>query len=503
MRTLRRTASGGAADGTGTGHGTALAALLTATFIGGFDSSMMLLAAPTLQSALGASFAQTQMVVVGYTTAYAVALMTGGRLGDVLGRRRVFLWGAAGFTLASAVCALAATPALLIVARVVQGLTAALMLPQVLAIIRASLPPVVRRRAVGLYGATIGLAWVAGPVCGGALMAWSPFGLGWRALFLVNIPVGVLIVAAARRRVPESHGPRTRLDVPGAVLLGAALFLLLSVLGGSLALPPVRTAGALVVAGTLLAVFWARECRLQARSLSPIVPPDLLRRRRFGRGLAAVLAFYAGNQGFLALLAYYVQDGLERSPLVTSLLFSPLSAGFALASAVGGRVPAHVERRTALGGISLMAAGLVVFAAMVCWASVSLQLAVLPGALGMLGLGQGLVAGPLISLVLGSAPLADSGAASAVLLTVTQLAHACSVAVIGTVFGTVLGGDPGDGTHSLADHARAAASTTLVVLAVCALAGLLVHRLFSGGPDGAPAQGPPPDRAPGARGGGP
>ncbi|MGW4024856.1 MFS transporter [Streptomyces sp. NPDC005009] len=478
--------SGGAADGAGTGHGMVLVSILTATFIGGFDASIMLLAAPTLQSALGASFAQTQLVVVGYTTAYAVALMTGGRLGDVFGRRRVFLWGAAGFTLTSVICALATTPTTLVVARVAQGLTAALMLPQVLAIIQASMPPAVRRRAVGLYGATIGLAWVAGPVCGGALMAWSPYGLGWRGLFLVNIPIGVLIIVGAWKRVPESHGPRKRLDVMGAVLLGAALFLLLSVLGGSLALAPTHFVGALAVVGALLVVFWTRERRLEARSSSPIVPPDLFRKGRFALGLAAVLAFYAGNQGFLALLAYYVQDGLERSPLVTSLLFFPLSAGFALASAVGGRIPAHIERRTALGGISLMAAGLAVFAAVVCWAPVSLQMAVMPGALGMLGLGQGLVAGPLISLVLSTAPLEDSGAASAVLLTVTQLAHACSVAVVGSVFSAILG----EGAHSVADHARAATFTTLVVLAVCLLAGILVHRLFSGvhgSPDAVPA----------------
>ncbi|GAA3289958.1 hypothetical protein GCM10020295_03100 [Streptomyces cinereospinus] len=128
-----------------------------------------------------------------------------------------------------------------------------------------------------------------------------------------------------------------------------------------------------------------------------------------------------------------------------------------------------------------MAAGLAIFAGTVCWAPVSLQLAVMPGALGMLGLGQGLVAGPLISLVLTTAPPEDSGAASAVLLTVTQLAHACSVAVIGSVFGAMLGGDPGEGAHSVADHARAATATTLLVLAVCLLAGFLVHRLFSRG----------------------
>ncbi|MFD7132043.1 MFS transporter [Streptomyces sp. NPDC059894] len=459
-----------------------LVSVLTATFIGGFDSSVMLLAAPTLQTALGASFVQTQLVVVGYTTAYAVALMTGGRLGDVFGRRRVFLWGAAGFTLTSAACALAGTPDVLVVARVLQGLTAALMLPQVLAIIRASLPPRLRRRAVGFYGATIGLAWVAGPVFGGALMAWDPYGLGWRGLFLVNLPIGVLIVAGAWKAVPESHGPRKRLDVTGAVILGAALCLLLSVLGRSLDLTATQVVMALGAVGALLALFWVRELRLEARSLAPIVSPGLFRQRRFARGLLAVLVFYAGNQGFFALLAYYVQDGLERSPLVTSFLFSPLSAGFALASAVGGRIPAYRERRTVLGGVCLMAAGLLIFAAVVCWASVSLQLSVLPGALGMLGLGQGLVAGPLISLVLSTAPLEESGAASAVLLTVTQLAHACSVAAIGSVFSVVLGAAPGEGTHGPAAHARAASSTALVVLAVCLLAGFLLRRLFPGAP---------------------
>ncbi len=205
----------------------ALAVVVSASFMAIFDQFVVNVAIPTMQRDLHASFAQIQFVIAGYALAYAVTLITGGRLGDIYGRKRLFMLGMAGFTLASALCGLAPGPELLVGARLVQGFGAALMSPQVLSIIQVTFPPEERSKALGVYGAVIGIASLAGQALGGFLIRADLFGLGWRIVFLINLPIGGAALIAARALVPETRSAAaTRLDLGGVAIVTAGLFLL-------------------------------------------------------------------------------------------------------------------------------------------------------------------------------------------------------------------------------------------------------------------------------------
>ncbi|TQS25420.1 MFS transporter [Microbispora sp. KK1-11] len=444
----------------GTRQWIALASVLLATFMGLLDGSIVTVAVPSIQDDLNASFGEAQLVIAGYTLAYAVGLVTGGRLGDLYGRRRLFTAGVAAFVAASATCALAPTAPVLIGTRVLQGLAAAVMLPQVLSIIQASFAGPARKTALGMYGATVGLAAISGQIVGGGLLTWNLLDLGWRAAFLVNVPAGVLAVAVARRTVAESHGPRTRLDLAGAVLLAAALAGLL--LPAALGWPAWGWAPA-VAGAAALAAFWFAE-RGRAYALVPL--------RLLGRvvpGLLTVLAFYAGNAGFFLLLAYHLQAGLGLSPLAGALVFAPLGIGFAAAS-VAGRRSGRIVTGAALMTLSLL--GVVVVALMVPRSG---QVAWLVPALALSGIGEGLVAAPLIGAVLAQVAPSDAGAAGGILLTATQVANACGVTLIGGLFAAVLGGAPGTAGVGFPHYAHATAVTGTAVLALAVLTGILAR----------------------------
>ncbi|RFU38007.1 MFS transporter [Actinomadura logoneensis] len=443
----------------------ALAGVLLATFMGLLDVSIVTVAVPSIQHDLRAPFGEVQFVAAGYTLAYAVGLVTGGRLGDRFGRRRMFLAGVVLFVLTSLACAAAPSAPALVGARVAQGLAAAVMLPQVLSIVQDAFTGPARATALGAYGATIGLASIAGQIVGGALLAWNPLGLEWRSVFLVNVPVGAVALAVAGRTVRESHGVRARIDLAGAGLLAVALVALL--------LPPVLERGwPLVVAGAavgtvLLAVF----ALVERRQADPLVPPRLLGQRRIVRGLLTVLAFYTGNAGFFLLLAYHLQAGLGLTPLQSGLAFAPLGVGFAVTSLAGR------ERGALTLGTVLMAAGLAGVLAIVLGVPRDAQTAWLLPVLAVAGAGQGLVAAPLIGRVLDGVDPSDAGAASGVLLTATQIANAAGVALIGGLFARALGSTPGAPGVPFTDYAHATAVTTAAVLVLAAVTGLLTRLL--------------------------
>ncbi|MCO5967944.1 MFS transporter [Actinoallomurus soli] len=445
----------------------ALASVLLATFMGLLDASIVTVAAPSIQRSLGASFGEAQAVMAGYTLAYAVGLVTGGRLGDLYGRRRIFLTGVLLFMIMSAACAAAPTAPVLILARVAQGLAAAVMLPQVLAIIQSSFPGPERSSALGLYGATIGLASIAGQIVGGALLAWNPLGLGWRGVFLVNLPIGLAAIVVARCTVGESRGPRARLDLAGAAVLALALtgLLLPAELGWPLWGWPLLLAGAGLLAGFGF---------LERGRTNALVPMRLLARRVMVRGLGTVFAFYAGNAGFFLLLAYHLQAGLGESALGSGLIFAPLGVGFAVSSLLGKRLGALVTG-TVLMVVSLAAVVLVVVAV-----PSSSQVVWLLPVLALSGVGEGLVAAPLIGRILAGVDPADGGAASGVLLTATQVANASGVALIGGLFAAVLGGTPGAPGSDFGRYVHATGVSGVVVLVLAALTGVLAHTLGRG-----------------------
>ncbi|MEV5569841.1 MFS transporter [Spirillospora sp. NPDC052269] len=437
----------------------ALGAVLLATFMGVVDAAIVTVAVPSIQDGLHATFGEAQFVAAGYTLAYAVGLVTGGRLGDRYGRRRTFLTGVVLFVLASVACAAAPSALALVGARVAQGLAAAVMLPQVLSIIQDGFTGRARATALGAYGATIGLASIAGQVVGGALLSWNPLGLEWRSAFLVNVPIGAVALVVASRTVHESHGARARIDLVGAGLLALALVALL--------LPPVLGKGwPLVAAGVaVLAVF----ARVERRQADPLVPLRLLTQRRVVRGLLTVLAFYTGTAGFFLLLAYHLQAGLGLDPLGSGLVFAPLGVGFAVTSLAGRRLggPAF--------GPVLMTAGLGGVLAVVLAVPQDGQTVWLLPALALCGAGQGLVAPPLIGTVLGEVDPSDAGAASGVLLTATQIANATGVTLIGGLFARALGSTPGTSGLPFTSYTHATAVTAAAVLVLAAVTGLLTR----------------------------
>lgn len=452
--------------------GALIGVILVASFMDLLDVTIVAVAAPDIQRSLGASPAQLQWMIAAYALALGAALITGGRLGDEYGRRRVFLTGLAAFVLASAACALAPSAGVLVAMRVAQGLAAGLMVPQVFGIIRASLSPEQMGKALGAYGGVQGLASIAGPLLGGLLVTADLFGLGWRMIFLVNVPVGLVALFIGWRVLPESRARAgARLDVLGVVLLAAALVLiLLPVVQGQAWGWPRWGWGLLAGGVVLLGIFVAVEQRLAASGGQPILDPHLLRNRAFSGGLLASLAFFGGIAPFFLLLSVYLQEGTGRSALATGLVTLPYALGSMVTSGIGVALGQKHGRALLIVGSLVIAAS---HAAM--WAVVT-RLAdpawrQLGGPLLLGGLGLGLAAPPLVNVILAAVPARVAGAAGGVLSTVNQIGGSIGVAVLGTVFftrvadlasgaaGTSSTAASGPGAGSAAVFADALAST--------------------------------------------
>ena len=417
-----------------------LAVLLAAAFLGTLDFFIINLALPSMQANLHATSAQVQLVIAGYGLAYAVCLITGGRLGDIFGRKRVFLGGVAGFTLASALCGLAPTAEVLVAARVLQGIAGAMLFPQVLSIIQVTFPPHERGRAFGAFGIIQGAASFSGIVLGGLLVEADLFGLGWRPIFLVNLPVGLLVITAGWLLVPESRSPRARrLDLGGVAIVSAALFLLVyPLVEGREAGWPWWAFACLAAAPPTLAVFIHYERRVLARGGAPLVELTLFRNRPFAVGLATNLAFCCGLSAFFLTVTLFLQEGLGFRPTTASLAFAPFSAGYLVVSLVAVRMGPRLPSRVINVGTAIMAAALGALIVLARRKGAALSVAELMPVLLLYGAGQGLVFPTLISMTLSRVPAADAGSASGVLTTVQQVSFSMGVAVIGSVFFAVL-----------------------------------------------------------------
>jgi MFS family permease len=275
------------------------------------DATIVNVAAPSIRRDLGGSYSALQWIAAGYTLAMAVMLITGGRLGDIAGRRRMFLIGAAGFTASSALCALAQSPEMLIGSRVLQGALGAIMLPQGLGLIRMLFPPKEMSTAFGLFGPVMGLSAVGGPVLAGVLINADLFGTGWRMLFLINVPLGLFALVGAWRFMPESRSDRApRLDLPGMLLVtaGSVLVIYPLVEGRELGWPAWSFA-LMAAAVPVFAAFAACELRRQRAGSAPLIEPSLFRNRAYTSGLAVTAIFFAGMAGFMLVFGLYVQLG--------------------------------------------------------------------------------------------------------------------------------------------------------------------------------------------------
>ncbi|WP_328538895.1 MFS transporter [Streptomyces sp. NBC_00344] len=400
------------------------------------DFFIVNVALPTIDRDLAAGPAMLELVVAGYGVAYAVLLVLGGRLGDMIGRRRLFLIGIAAFGLTSLACGLAPDALTLVGARVAQGASSALMLPQVLATIQATTAGPRRAKAMGLYGATAGLSMVAGQIIGGVLVAADVAGTGWRSIFLVNVPVAVLGMILAARSVPETRSDRPApVDVPGTLLLGLSLITLLAPLTeGRAAGWPLWTWISLGVFPFAAAAFFLTERAADRRGEVPLVPPSLLRLDSLRRGLALVLPFSVGFGGFMFVIAVALQQGLRMGPVTAGLALVPMAAAFFLASLAGPRLVGRFASRVVTAGALIQVVGVAVIAATVWWGWPGLGIAALAPGTALAGFGQGLQLPVLFRIVLSDVPADRAGVGSGVMTTTQQSALALGVATLGSLF---------------------------------------------------------------------
>jgi EmrB/QacA subfamily drug resistance transporter len=413
-----------------------LPVVLTGTFMVVLDFFIVNVAMPALQADLHASAGAIEWVIAGYGLSFATLLITAGRLGDLLGRRRMFSLGLGLFTLASALCGLATGPTMLIAARVLQGAAAALLTPNVLSIIGVTYAGEDKLRALSVYGIVLGLAAVGGQLIGGALVEADVAGLGWRAIFLINVPVGAAALVLTPRLVAESRvEDGARLDPAGTALITFALVAaVLPLVEGRQHGWPLWTWLCLAAAPVALALFALHQRGLSARGGAPLLDPVLFRDRAFSAGLLTQLVFWCGQASFFLVLALYLQQGRGLGALEAGLVFTVLAAAYLVASMRAGELAGRLGRRLPALGALTLAGGHALLAACVAAIGDGGSIAVLVPALLLIGAGMGLVITPLTSTVLAGVQPHHAGAASGALSTMQQVGGALGVAVTGVIF---------------------------------------------------------------------
>lgn len=445
----------------------ALVVLLAGGFMPPLDFFIVNVALPSIHDSLGASPAQLQLVISGYASGYGVFLITGGRLGDLYGRKRCFLIGMAGFSLASLVCGLATSPMHLVFARIVQGSAAAVLLPQVLGSIRVLFPNERElARAMSAYAIMMGMAAAIGQFSGGALVQWNPLDLGWRAIFLLTLPVCAVTLVLGWKVVPETGGGgNVRLDLGGAVLISLTLAAIVVPLSeGREQGWPAWVFVALACVPFLNAAFFWYEARLSRFGGKPLVDTTLLRIPSFRRGvLIATLFFFTTN--FYLLFGLYQQDGRGLAPMAVSLAIVPYGVGLFLGPLISAPLVRLRPRLLAIG-LGIQVTFYTLIGALV---AIGIDGIPLSTVVFFAGLGQGIAFPRLFATVLGDVPPAQSGVAAGITNSALQIGAAISVAAIGSLFFSVLGHGTGERAYA---HAFAIAQWT-------ATAGLFLAMLIA------------------------
>ncbi|HEX3715473.1 MAG TPA: MFS transporter [Trebonia sp.] len=458
--------------------GVALAIVLAGQMMAVIDVNIVNVAVPAMHATLGASGAGLQLIVAGYTIAYAVLLITGARLGDILGHRRAYLGGVALFTLASLGCGLAPSAGALIALRFVQGVGAAVMIPQVLSLIQRSYTaPGPRARAMSLYATVISGGAVLGQVLGGLLVSADLFGSSWRPVFLVNVPVGLAVLAFGRLLPAGRYDGVRMLDLPGlAVLTPAVLaFVLPLVLGQPLGWP-VWGWVLLAASVALFALLGRVEGRVAARGGQPILPRSLLSLPGMAAGLGGLFATMAIFGGWLFSLALMLQDGLGESALRAGLTFVPCGVAFAAVSLNWRRLPGRYHGGLVTGGFLVNAAGLL-------WSGLLLHSGGDGGvwlyvALAVAGGGMAGSFGALMGRVISGVPVSVAADASGVLVTMVQLGTVVGIAAFGALYLNRAGqlpSHPGDAFALSSGHAYLVVTVALAALALVGAGLALTH----------------------------
>ncbi|MCU7729715.1 MFS transporter [Actinoplanes sp. KI2] len=421
----------------------ALFVILTVEVMDLLDALVTNIAGPSIRAELGGAYSLIQWLGAAYTLAMAIGLLTGGRLGDIYGRRRMFLIGAAGFTLASLACGLAQSPAQLIVGRAVQGLFGAIMLPQGLGMIKQMFNDEEQAKAFGAFGPVMGLSSVGGPILAGWLVDANYFDSGWRMIFFINLPLGLFAVFGAVRFLPEFKSDRApRLDVLGVLLAAVGAFLLLYPLVQGRDLDWPVWCFVLLAAGVIVFGLFARyETRRERRRLDPLVTPSLFRKRAFSGGLAVGLVFFAALIGTGLVFTFYLQIGLGYSPLKAGLTTLPQALGTVAGFiAAGAGLAEKLGRKLLLFGMAVMIVGTAGFALTVRLVGADVTPYHMIPALVLLGCGMGLAMAPFFNIVLAGVDHEETGSAAGALTSVQQLGGAFGIAVLGTIFFAILPG---------------------------------------------------------------
>jgi MFS family permease len=441
--------------------------VLAANLMDLLDATIVNVAGPSIQRDLGGGASTIQWLSAGYTLAFAVLLIAGARLGDIFGRRRLFLVGSAGFTLLSAACAFAPDPEVLIALRVLQGAFGALLIPQGFGLLKQVFTDDREfDKATGLFGPVTGLAMLAAPVVAGLLVDADLFGTGWRLVFLINIPIGIVALALAFRSLPAgaSHAG-TRLDVGGVGLVGAAMIAIIyPLIQGESDGWPAWEFGLIAVGLLLLLAFLAYERR---RTGSPLIEPTLLANRTYLSGVAVSLGLFGAFGGLLLCISLYGQLGEGWSPVHAGLTLTPMVIGMTVGMVGSLALVKRLGRHVLHGGILLIAAGAAVLALILNGAEHASTWDLVPG-LFLVGIGVGASIGQLFRFILSSVTMDEVGSAAGVLEAVQQLSTALGVAILGTIFFSAF-------KHHLPTDALRI--TAWACLAPLALAFLLVFRL--------------------------
>ena len=445
--------------------------MLIGPFLGMLDFFIANIGIPSIRVSLGASFSEIELVIAGYGLTYAVCLMTGGRLGDIFGRKLTFISGMASFTLTSLLCGLAPTAGWLIFWRLLQGCAAAVMFPQALSFIQVNFTGSSKRLAFSFYGVATGFGSIVGQLLGGFLIHANLFGLEWRPIFLINLSIGLATIIAAALILQESraeNAPKLDLGGVGILAIGLGLFSY-PFMEGQERSWPMWTWVCLAASLLVLWAFYLYERRLSDKNLSPLIDPRLFKDRGFVVGLVITCIYFAGHTSMLLVLSLYLQFSLGLDPMHAAFSFVPLSVAFLIGSTFSGKLQGYLGRGSLHLGVIVLAIGIT---------SLALQAKVAPDHLTfnflatcfLYGIGRGIVTSPLYNTVLGNIPVSDAGVASGMVSTMQQLASSVGVAVIGAVIFSVI---PKHGATPT-DYAHGFVVSLAVNMGMLLIAGLLI-----------------------------
>lgn len=444
----------------------AMAVLFAASFMSLVDVTIVNVALPPIKSDLGASDSALEWIVAAYVLCFAVGLLPSGRFGDAYGRKRLFLWGVAGFALSSLACGGAQTPGQLVVGRIALGATSALMVPQVMAIVHVIFPPEDKAAVFGIFGVIASLGAVAGNVVGGVLIDLDVVGLGWRAIFLVNLPICAAVIALAIRVVPTTPPkPEIKPDF-GSVLIFAlwAMALVFPLVEGRAYGWPLWMFGMLGLVPVLGGCFVMRQKQRARLGKSQLIPQDLIANKPFISGLALTVLFFAGLPGMFLTLSLFFQAGFGMTPLQSGLATAPFPILAMITSISAARIRNMSSNSKIATGAAILFVGMFALRVSIGLVAETVSIWSLALPLAICGTGLGLSVTSLFPSILRNVLPQDAGAGSGALQTMQQIGAAIGIAISGHLFFSAL-----DQSNDYVSAARQAVHFSMGTFALVAI----------------------------------